>query len=342
MADNSIITKVTGTDGSSNRIASTFYGTCDTAANTAQKDVTLADSCVFSLVIGATVHVKFTNSNTHATPTLKVGNSAAKSIRIYGSTSPGTTMTSSWYAGAVVSFTYDGAGWLMNDYKTDTDTNTWRAIKLNGTQILGSSTDTNALNLASGTEISLTNSSGTVTIDATTHTTVDGTTLEISRTASASPTMANVINAIYPVGSYFHSSVHTNPQTWLTGTTWEEVTNTLVAKPDFSNVIKSSTSYSNGATYTATQDCFVWYVSNPSGSAVGGMSTHQSGMSSGTYVFEDYMYAVNVVSQFQHCSFVKKGETVKLASPYQNQTYAVYGVDNKINGINTYLYHRTA
>lgn len=120
MATNSIITKVTGTDTSTNRIASTFYGTCSTGASTAAKAVTLSDSCVFNdscLVTGVTIHVKFTNSNTNATPTLKVGTATAKQIMAYG-----TTATASWYAGSVVSFTYDGTYWIMNDYKIDTDT----------------------------------------------------------------------------------------------------------------------------------------------------------------------------------------------------------------------------
>ena len=50
---------------------------------------------------------------------------------------------------------------------TDTDTNTWREIKVNGTQILANGTTTNALNLKAGTNMTLTNSSGTVTFDAT-------------------------------------------------------------------------------------------------------------------------------------------------------------------------------
>ena len=122
MATNSIITSVTGTDTSSNRIGSTFYGTCDTAKGTAQKDVTLADSCVFDdncLVTGVTIHVKFTNSNTHATPTLRVGTATAKQIMRYGTTKPSTSTTTSWYAGSVVSLTYDGTYWIMNDYKFD-------------------------------------------------------------------------------------------------------------------------------------------------------------------------------------------------------------------------------
>ena len=44
------------------------------------------------------------------------------------------------------------------------NTNTWRPIKLDGTEILGTATSTNALNLKAGTNISITNSSGTVTI----------------------------------------------------------------------------------------------------------------------------------------------------------------------------------
>jgi len=48
-----------------------------------------------------------------------------------------------------------------------TDTNTWRPIQVNGTQILAGTTGTNALNLKAGTNVSITNSSGTVTIAAT-------------------------------------------------------------------------------------------------------------------------------------------------------------------------------
>lgn len=125
MATNSIIEKVKGTDSSSNRIASTFYCTCSTAAATAQKDATPSDSCVFNdscLITGVTVHVKFTNSNTHATPTLKVGTATAKQIMKYGTTKPGTTATTSWQAGSVISFTYDGTYWQMNDHLDDTIT----------------------------------------------------------------------------------------------------------------------------------------------------------------------------------------------------------------------------
>lgn len=170
MATNSVITKVTGTDTSSNRIASTFYGTCSTGASTAAKAVTLSDSCVFNdscLVTGATIHVKFTNSNTNATPTLTVGSATTKQIMAYGTTKAGTTATASWYAGAVVSFTYDGTYWIMNDYKTDTNTNTWRGVNVNGTQLLGTGTSTGAVNFVSGTNVTVSGSGNDITISAT-------------------------------------------------------------------------------------------------------------------------------------------------------------------------------
>lgn len=49
----------------------------------------------------------------------------------------------------------------------DTDSDTWRNIKVNGTEILGSAISTGALDLVAGNGINLTNNNGTVTIDST-------------------------------------------------------------------------------------------------------------------------------------------------------------------------------
>ena len=49
----------------------------------------------------------------------------------------------------------------------DNNDNTWRKVQVNGTDILGTATNTNPLNLKAGTNVSLSNSSGTVTITAT-------------------------------------------------------------------------------------------------------------------------------------------------------------------------------
>lgn len=115
--------KVKDTAGNTHLVGSTLYGTCSTAAATAAKVVTCSN---FSeLVTGVTVHVKFTNSNTASSATLNVNSTGAKNLCSYGTTRVGTTEKTSWKAGAVVSFTYDGTSWVMNDYIPDTgDTNT--------------------------------------------------------------------------------------------------------------------------------------------------------------------------------------------------------------------------
>ena len=47
------------------------------------------------------------------------------------------------------------------------DTNTWRKVQVDGSDILGNGVNTNALNLSAGTNITLTNDNGTVTISST-------------------------------------------------------------------------------------------------------------------------------------------------------------------------------
>lgn len=109
--------------GSDHLIASTAYATCPTAAATAAKVATVQDSQAFTLITGTTVHVKFTYDNDVASPTLNVNGTGAKNIYRYGTTAPSTAAASSWNAGAVVSFTYDGSAWIMNDWLNN-DTNT--------------------------------------------------------------------------------------------------------------------------------------------------------------------------------------------------------------------------
>ena len=107
--------------GATHLVGSTLYGTCGTAAATAAKVVTCAN--FDQLLTGVTIHVKFTYTNTVANPTLNVNNTGAKSIYRYGTTAPSTTAATSWNAGAVVAFTYDGSAWVMNDWLNN-DTNT--------------------------------------------------------------------------------------------------------------------------------------------------------------------------------------------------------------------------
>lgn len=96
-------------------VASTAYGVCGTAAGTAAKVVVMED--FDTLLTGITIQVLFQNSNTAANATLNVNNTGAKPIYIAGIASPGTTAAGSWHANSIISFTYDGSAWRMNDVK---------------------------------------------------------------------------------------------------------------------------------------------------------------------------------------------------------------------------------
>lgn len=98
------------------------YLTCDTAAATAAKTTTLVHgsfdaSC---LVAGAQALVKFTYANGVANPTLSVNGTTAKSIKRYGTTAVSTSAASSWNAGAVVLFVYDGTNWIVENWLNTT------------------------------------------------------------------------------------------------------------------------------------------------------------------------------------------------------------------------------
>ena len=82
------------------------YGTCSTAAGTQAKTVTLAN---FVLATGATVWVKFTATNTHASPTLNVNGTGAKSIRYMNSTLPSGMLQ----ANGIYQLLYDGTYWQL-------------------------------------------------------------------------------------------------------------------------------------------------------------------------------------------------------------------------------------
>lgn len=98
-----------------------YYGVCSTDAGTAEKTVSIDG---FELVEGAFVVVKFTNANSIASPTLNVSGTGAKPIYRYGTTAVSTgTTTTGWIAGAVQTFTYDGAGWIRDYWNNSTYSN---------------------------------------------------------------------------------------------------------------------------------------------------------------------------------------------------------------------------
>lgn len=93
------------------------YGTCSTEADTQLKEVTIAN---FKKYVGQTVTVRFTNANTASSPRLKVQNSdgseyATGYIYVNGSYMNSDT---SWAAGGVVTFVWDGSYWRVGDGST--------------------------------------------------------------------------------------------------------------------------------------------------------------------------------------------------------------------------------
>lgn len=90
------------------------YGTCSTAAGTAAKTVDVDN---FSLEMGARVLVKFTITNTAASPTLNVEGTGAKAIYYRGSAINAGVLA----ANRTYEFVYNGTQW---DLIGDLDTNT--------------------------------------------------------------------------------------------------------------------------------------------------------------------------------------------------------------------------
>lgn len=125
-----VIGKIQANNGM-HAITSTFYGTCATAQGTTAKVVIINDPA-FSGLDNSFIHsgtlltVKFsaantasgptlalyTNSGTAASPTAGTAVLAAKAIKQYGTTNTGTSAATSWRAGAMVAFVYDGTYWV--------------------------------------------------------------------------------------------------------------------------------------------------------------------------------------------------------------------------------------
>lgn len=94
------------------------YGVCSTAADTAAKTV---DCAGFTLITGAEITVKFTNTNSAAQPTLNVNNQGAKAIYYRGDIIPPSYLAEK----RVYTFRYDGKNYeLVGDINTDTNTDT--------------------------------------------------------------------------------------------------------------------------------------------------------------------------------------------------------------------------
>ena len=101
-------------------VGSSLYGTCDTAASTAAKVVTMAN--FDTLKTGVTIHVLFTYGNVYKGASLNVNSTGSKNIKYHNGTGSGLVETFNyhWEPGSVKSFTYDGTYWRLNDSTPNT------------------------------------------------------------------------------------------------------------------------------------------------------------------------------------------------------------------------------
>lgn len=102
------------------KIGSTLYGTCSTGANTPTKQVSIAG--LDTVTTGLTIHVKFTNTNTATRAYLRIPSAGNTEYPIYryGITPAAMNPKLSWNPGAVVSLTFTGNAWVMNDFQDNT------------------------------------------------------------------------------------------------------------------------------------------------------------------------------------------------------------------------------
>ena len=98
------------------------YGTCSTAAATAEKAVTLSGNTEWVLQPGATITIKFSYTNTASNPTLNVAGTGAKPV-LYG-TSALTTSSLSYagYKNRYITYVYNGTQYVFQGWSYDTNT----------------------------------------------------------------------------------------------------------------------------------------------------------------------------------------------------------------------------
>lgn len=88
------------------------YGTCDTAAATVEKVVTIVDNPNWVLKTGSRIMVKFSATNTASGPTLNVNNTGAKPIIHNGNIMTGAG-TAAGVANRCIEYVYDGTGYVF-------------------------------------------------------------------------------------------------------------------------------------------------------------------------------------------------------------------------------------
>ena len=149
----------------------------------------------------------------------------------------------------------------------NTDTNTWRNVSVNGTQILGTATSTGDLNLKAGSNVSISNSGGDVTISSTNTTysagnglTASGTTFSVGAGTGISVGADSVGLAAYGTAgsagpsanaSPSHGGTFSVPQVTVDAYGRAAVTNRTITLPGDSNTHYTTHLYATTSTGTA-------------------------------------------------------------------------------------------
>ena len=105
------------------------YGTCDTAAGTAAKVVTISNNDNWELNTGSIIVIKFSVSNSASNVTLNVNGSGAKSIWYNNAeyTSSGTAVCG--YANRYIYYMYDGTYWVWLGHSIDINDNNYDRVR---------------------------------------------------------------------------------------------------------------------------------------------------------------------------------------------------------------------
>lgn len=107
------------------------YGTCTTAAATAEKVVEITGYTDWRLAAGSIITVLFTNTNTAASPTLNVNETGAKPISYVNATITSSNLTYGGYRNRPITYMYDGEAyhfisWGYESGNTNTYMRTYR------------------------------------------------------------------------------------------------------------------------------------------------------------------------------------------------------------------------
>ena len=99
-----------------------FVGSCDTAAATAAKVITVSSDQNFALKKGAVISVKVTNTNTANNPTFNVNSTGAKSVVYNTAVITTSNLNRAGYASRYCNYIYDGTNWVFFGWSLDSDT----------------------------------------------------------------------------------------------------------------------------------------------------------------------------------------------------------------------------